>query len=128
MGKLKNILLIDDDYMSNMLTATEIKKSDLAEHVEIAHHGEEGLNKLKSRKRNIHFELILLDFNMPVMDGFEFLQKFNELDLHPKPKVVVLTSSHDPKEIARANEFNITGFINKPFYASKLNPILQNLS
>jgi CheY-like chemotaxis protein len=123
MNTFRNILIIDDDYVSNAWTELELKNGGLAEHVEIAHHGEEGLEKLLNGTK---FDLILLDFNMPVMNGFEFLKRLRSLNLSSEPKVVILTSSHDPKEIEIANEFNVVGFINKPFYVSKILPIIKN--
>jgi CheY-like chemotaxis protein len=128
--KYQCILLVDDDDVSNMLTEIEIKTSGLSENVEIAYDGAEGLSKLKEflkdKSNNLCPELILLDISMPVMGGFEFLQEFNELDFDHKPGVVILTSSRNPKDIARSNTFNIIGFLNKPFSAYELQTIIQN--
>ena len=92
MNKFKCILVIYDDEVSTYLTEITIKEKGLAEKVETALNGKEGLNKLKKlhkKGRNGTPELILLDLSMPVLDGFGFLQKFNELKLEHKPNVVI---------------------------------------
>lgn len=122
MVKFKNILIIDDDVINNMFTSDELIRSQLVENVEIAYDGQEGLNKLKEfTLHNTNFpELILVDVNMPIMDGFEFLEKLNELDLHPKPKVVMLSSSLHPKDINRSIILGALGYLEKPFTTKKL--------
>jgi CheY-like chemotaxis protein len=131
MKKFKNILLIDDDYTSNVIVETELKSSSLAENVVIAHHGEEGLHMIKrfcSDGKISCFDLIILDITMPVMDGIEFLQELDAIGLESKPNIIVLTSSHNPSLMEKVNEFNVNGLINKPFNVGKLNLILQYLN
>jgi CheY-like chemotaxis protein len=123
----KCILLIDDDEISNYLTEITIKEHGLALKVETALNGEEGLDKLKALIKDRNEEipiLILLDIKMPVMDGFGFLEKFNELDLENKPTVVILTSSLNPKDMLLAKEFDIKGYLNKPLSADELRNLL----
>jgi CheY-like chemotaxis protein len=128
MNKFRCILIIDDDEISNYLTEITIKTEGLAGRIETALNGEEGLNKLKNLDKNGMNgkpDLILLDISMPVLDGFGFLQKFNEIKLDEKPKVVMLTSSHNPKDILRVKEFNITGYLNKPFSTAALMQLMN---
>jgi CheY-like chemotaxis protein len=127
MNKFRCILIIDDDEVSNYLTEITIRNESLTERIETALNGEEGLMKFKklSKNGNAIPDLILLDISMPVLDGFGFLQKFNELEIDHKPKVVMLTSSHNPKDILRVKEFNITGYLNKPFSAAELRHLIN---
>ena len=71
-------------------------------------------------------DLIFLDINMPVMDGFQFLEALEKIPyLHKKPmKIVMLTSSNANKDIEKAKKFNIDGYIVKPLSPEKLNLIL----
>lgn len=122
MKKYKFILLIDDDEVSNYLTEITLKTEGLAEKIETALNGEEGLSKLKNIYGDGRIEkpeLILLDISMPVLDGFGFLQKFNDLELTQKPKVVILTSSRNRKDMAKIKNYNIAGYLNKPLSADE---------
>lgn len=129
MNKFKHILIIDDDEVSTYLTEITIKSEGLAEKVDTALNGEEGLNKLKKSHNHVENgtpELILLDLSMPVLDGFGFLQKFDVLEIGNKPKIVILTSSSNPKDMLRVKEFNILGYLNKPFSADELRHLMDN--
>jgi CheY-like chemotaxis protein len=123
MNKLKCILIVDDDEVSNYLTEITIKDEDLAEKIEVALNGEEGIKKLQDLHKATDGEmpeLILLDLKMPVMDGFEFLQQFHELVMENKPEIAIVTSSPNPKDRARVSDFGILGYLNKPLSAAGL--------
>ncbi len=60
-------------------------------------------------------DLILLDWNMPVMDGFAFMRELRRMPGGFKPKVVLCTSENDPAHIARAMHAGADDFILKPF-------------
>ena len=76
MKKLKCILLIDDDRTTVYLCDKLLKKMGIAEKVELSSNGEDGLKSLiKCYQEDCTPEIILLDLNMPVMNGFEFLLK-----------------------------------------------------
>lgn len=105
--KFKNILLIDDDSSSNFFhTRLLTKKTDFTENVMTALDGKEGLELLKNVKANGGEtpDVIFLDINMPVMDGWEFLQEYEKLDSEFKAKTVVimLTSSLNPDDRDKA--------------------------
>jgi CheY-like chemotaxis protein len=126
MSLLKCIMLIDDDEISHFLTARTILTEGLADRVETALNGEEGLQKLNVLYNgdNEYPEVILLDIKMPVLDGFGFLKKFNELDLVFRPQVVMLSSSINPSDLSKAKEYNIKGFLNKPLSAAEFRHLI----
>ncbi|GAB4412689.1 MAG: hypothetical protein OHK0039_18890 [Bacteroidia bacterium] len=66
--------------------------------------------------------LILLDINMPVMDGFEFLEAWQKIDFSGKDQVriVMLTSSSNPRDLEAARNYGVDGFINKPLTREKI--------
>mgnify|MGYP002372271797 FL=1 len=68
-------------------------------------------------------EVILLDINMPIMDGFEFMKEFNASTVSPNSKVIILTSSSNPRDVEMAKELGITGYINKPLTDDKIREI-----
>lgn len=131
---LNCILLIDDDEINNFLNVKLIKRLDIASHIEIAVNGKMGLDYLTCSGKYIHNEcfpqpgLILLDINMPLMNGWEFLEEYDKLNENQKGQHVLamLSSSDNPDDINRAKSNDkIVGFINKPLTIEKLKEIIQ---
>jgi len=132
MQKVERLLLVDDDYVSNMLTEMAIKDMQLAvTDFQVTANGQEALDYLEITARtdpSAFPQLILLDLNMPVMDGFEFLEKVTRLKLPSIPDIIVLSSSSSPADLERAAAFPIAGYLNKPIQAETLLPLLQKRS
>lgn len=130
MKKLNCILLIDDDESTNRFHEIIIKQSNLTDTIVKAKNGKEALSVLKNPKNSIAPDLIFLDLNMPVMDGFRFLEKYQETTefAEHQPKIVVLTTSLIPEEksSALANE-NIYKFLNKPMKKNELLSLMKEL-
>lgn len=126
----KNVLLVDDDRIYNFLNQHTIEAIGLAKHVYTALNGREALEMFNKYLNGlIEFpELVLLDLNMPIMDGFEFFEAFKELDIPNKDKiqVVVVTSSADPRDILRAKSIGLKYYINKPITPVALEAIVHN--
>ncbi len=113
-----NILLVEDDEVDVMNVQRAFKKNNITDPLHIANNGLEALVKLRGngdvspvpRERR----LILLDLNMPKMNGIEFLR---ELRADPELKqipVVVLTTSNEEKDKVEAYNLNVAGYILKP--------------
>lgn len=105
--KFKNVLLIDDDSSSNFFHKRLLtKKSDFAENVLEATDGKQGIELLKTVKATGGQtpDVIFLDINMPVMDGWDFLEEYEKLEPEFKAKTVVimLTSSLNPDDRDKA--------------------------
>lgn len=133
MNKLSSVLLVDDDEATNFINKLLIQKSDLTEELVITRNGHEAVAFLEKRKvENVTNpgampKLILLDINMPVMDGFEFLEAFKTLDLPQKKEIViaVLTTSLNPKDLEKVKSFGITDFLNKPLSKTTLQNLVR---
>jgi CheY-like chemotaxis protein len=131
MRKIKTVLLVDDDPTATFLTRSLLNRLHLAEHIFSANNGLEAIDFLRSNctlqgtTSATCPEVIFLDINMPIMNGFEFLEAFNKFDLNPKPMVFMLTTSMHPKERAQAMQHNIKGFIQKPLRKDYLLEIIK---
>jgi CheY-like chemotaxis protein len=129
MIKLNSVLLVDDDVINNFINARLIKKIDMSHHLHISTNGKEAITYLSGKLNNNEVcpELILLDINMPVMDGFEFVDAFRKLNFPNQAKIVIimLTTSSNPKDLENVEALNIGGYINKPLTEEKLKNALS---
>ncbi len=128
--KLGCILLVDDDDATNFLHRIVVQRSACTEHLEIALNGEEAIAYLQAAYNDQHPrpDLILLDINMPIMNGWEFLDEYHKLQPEQKSKtvIVMLTTSLNPDDRNRSEEIpEINGFRNKPLDEEVLTEILK---
>lgn len=123
MIKIKSILLVDDDIPTNFLHERLIK--DLTKKVYVARTGLEAIEFLQTTI-NGHYPsptVIFLDINMPVMNGWEFLEKYEELPEAQKANTVIimLTTSLNIDDQLRAKKIPaVEGFVTKPLSTEKL--------
>lgn len=132
MQKFKSVLLVDDDNATNFLHDFYLKDWGYAENIYTALNGQEALDFLKTNEefRNNKPSLILLDVNMPVMNGFEFLEEYKTLDPSMKASIVVvmLTSSLHVKDQKKAeNQEDLKSFINKPLSKEAMETLMRQL-
>jgi CheY-like chemotaxis protein len=125
MPKVNCILLIDDDNINNFINERLIRKLNVTNEVKIALNGEDGLEYIKKNCSDDHKscpELILLDINMPVMNGFDFIRAFENLSIKNKSKVkiIILTTSRNNKDVEILKSLGNFEFINKPLTEEKL--------
>ena len=131
MSKLSCILLIDDDGINNFLNERLIKKLEIYNSVRTALNGAEGL-KYINRHCAVEGEscpdLVFLDINMPVMDGFEFIKKFQNMNFLNKDKMTlaILTTSRNEQDIEALKHLGSYHFINKPLTEEKVKKVLAD--
>jgi len=134
MKKLNSILLIDDDKATNFISKMLIKKAGITDHIETVLNGKQALEyltntgKYKKEGNVCPFPmLILLDINMPVMDGWEFVEAFQKLEKDQKVEIIMLTSSVNPDDRLKAEKLPaISGFQNKILKMEDLISIMNN--
>ena len=128
--KLTSILLVDDDDISNYITESLISEMNISEEVAVVTDGQQALDYIEShevvtRDSSGHI-LILLDLNMPVMDGFEFMEEYEKRSWRSKVSVVMLTSSSNPKDLNNSKNYQFAGYLQKPFDQSDIRKLLSD--
>ncbi|WP_114782662.1 response regulator [Botryobacter ruber] len=133
---IDKIVLIDDDEITLMICELVIKAEKFASEVLMFKNGREGIDyfeKLEIELKEGHPdkvpELVLLDLNMPVMNGWEFLEHFSNrcAASFPEVKICILSSSVDPLDITTSTIYhNVIGFINKPLTIERVNELKDN--
>jgi CheY-like chemotaxis protein len=136
MKKIKNLLIVDDDAVSSYLIESTIEDMGIADRVNKVYNGSQALEFLEANqeavtdsKENFCPFLILLDLNMPVMNGFEFLEHFTTeyASIKDKVAICILSSSSAPRDLMKAKQYNIAGYIAKPLNEENFLPILERV-
>ena len=125
------VLLVDDNDTDNFISKRIIEITKFARRVEVKSSGKGALDYLKQHQNETENipNLIFLDINMPIVDGFVFLyefEKFNEL-VRSKCKVIILSSSYNKRDIDKiVNNNHVIKFITKPLTEIALDEIRVN--
>jgi CheY-like chemotaxis protein len=126
---MKKVLCVDDDSISLTISKLLLKRTGFTEAVDTAVDGSDALeyfSKLFAENpdpKTAAPELIILDINMPVMNGWEFLDAYVSefADRLPNTKVVILSSTIDPEDFLRAKKYDVVSqFVSKPLSVENL--------
>jgi CheY-like chemotaxis protein len=121
--------IIDDDHLSTFLTQSMLELEGVAQEVYAYHSAVEALEALRVAAVEQLPSVILLDLNMPIMDGWELLAALVPLEqkLSGKCRIYILTSSLDSSDMSRMQAFPIvSGFIQKPISSEDIELIFQH--
>jgi CheY-like chemotaxis protein len=135
---IDKVLCIDDDQITLVLCELVIKKAGFAKEVVTAKNGKEGIAYFShyfsknNKEDKTAPQIIFLDLNMPVMNGWDFLEDYlmKYADRLPTTKVVIVSSTVNPEDFSRANQYEnmVIDFINKPLTTEGLVDLMQNES
>ena len=127
MEKLSNILLVDDDTTNNFLNELLLKRLEVAERITVAENGNQALDLLAESPDPGDPALILLDVNMPGLNGIQFLEAYQQLPeaRHKATVIIMLTTTMDARDLGRLEELHIAGLVSKPLTKEKVDNILQ---
>ena len=123
--QLKRILLVDDSEATNAMNVYLFNRLNAAEQIDVAVNGAEAIDYLTAQDANGEYprpELIVLDLNMPVMNGLEFLEAYRELDEDIKGGIIIimLTTSMLESDQRSARGFqSVVGYQSKPLTLEK---------
>jgi CheY-like chemotaxis protein len=120
MNRFDTIFLVDDDPINNLINKRLLGKTGITDRIQEFLGGQEALEKIAELAPEESL-LLFLDINMPVINGWEFLDKYIETFPLRKDKIVILSSSIDFQDRQHANEYAIvSGFLEKPLTLDKI--------
>ena len=127
--KYFSVMLIDDNEIDNLINQKMIEATNLSEHIYVHSGAKSAIEFLKNVEKltdlsdQILPDVIFLDIDMPLMDGFQFLDLFDKLNDNTKQhcKIVMLTSSINPQDIDKSKTYSfVKKYINKPLTQQSL--------
>ncbi len=124
MQNLKPILLVEDDSVDAMTVKRSLKELNVANGLVCTTNGEEALQYLEN-ENNTKPGVILLDLNMPKMNGLEFLRVVKDNELLRKIPIVVLTTSKEERDVVESFELSVAGYMVKPVDYKKFVEIIR---
>ena len=126
--RLLNILLVEDDEVDVLNVRRAFQKNHITNPLFVASNGLDALEQLRGHMIPRDRRIVLLDLNMPKMNGIEFLQELRrdpELKVTP---VVVLTTSNDERDRIEAYNLNVAGYLLKPVTFSNFCEVMTTLN
>jgi len=123
---VERVLLVDDNDTDNFISRRIMEITEFASDIEVKSSGKSALNYLDENQNDITKlpDLIFLDINMPIVDGFIFLYEFERFGplVKEKCKVVILSSSDNKRDIDKIIDNNyVNQFVTKPLTEKALN-------
>lgn len=132
MSKPLIICIIDDDDVYQFTITKAIKKNSIVKKILVFSDGKEGIDFLIDNIANVEDipDIIFLDINMPIMDGWQFLEEYVKLKPHVGKKVTIymISSSVDPVDVTRAKAMSeISDYLIKPIKSEQVSTIIEKI-
>lgn len=133
MNKLKSTCIIDDDPIFIYGTKRIMNEVGFSDNIIVYNNGQDaidGLNEMTENGEDLP-PVIFLDLNMPIMNGWEFLEDFVKIPNHNREKVTVyiISSSIDPRDLERIKNYKVVNnYILKPLSPEDLHSVLEKIS
>lgn len=120
--KYRSVMLIDDNEIDNLINQKMVESASMTEHIYVHTGAKSAIEFLRNMEKldladKVLPDVIFLDIDMPLMDGFQFLDEFEKLSVSTKKKckIVMLTSSINPQDFNRSKKYlNVKLYLNKP--------------
>jgi CheY-like chemotaxis protein len=130
---IKNLALVDDDYIYVLLTKRTLQQTNLVENIKVFGNGLEAIEYLSANCDNpSHLpEVILLDLSMPIMDGWQFMEEFILLKprIGKKITIYIISSSITPSDLIKAREISeVSDYYIKPVSKEQFINLLRRVA
>ena len=128
MRKINNAWIIDDDKILTYVLQRIMGSVDSFENIEIFQNGKEAINQLSAVKKDPDSlpDIILLDLNMPIMDGWQFLDEFEKLEVDKKITLYIVSSSIDAHDHKKAKNYKtVADFLIKPIGKKQIEQMIE---
>ncbi|MEQ9188698.1 MAG: response regulator [Cryomorphaceae bacterium] len=127
------VCVIDDDDIYQFLLKKELKHTHMVDRINVFTDGQKAIDYfMENRHSQDHLpDVIFLDINMPIMNGWQFLDEFKMLKqkLNKKITIYLVSSSFDDRDISRSKEYaEVTDYIIKPVKRSNLISVLEEIT
>ena len=127
--KKKKIWIVDDDAIYQIIIDKLIKKSEMFSDKASFKNGQEAINALNNvlNDEELLPDIILLDVNMPVMDGWEFMEEMKNINskIQKKITIYIVSSSIAPEDKTKSKTFEIFDYISKPISVDDIKSIAE---
>jgi len=123
-----NILLVEDDEVDIMTVKRAFAKNNITNPLFVAHNGLEALELLRKDDIPARRRLILLDVNMPKMNGIEFLRELRADPQLQQASVVMMTTSNEERDRIEAFKFNVAGYLLKPVTFQQFAEVMSTIN
>ena len=129
--KFNNVFVVDDDKVHHFIIKKLLEKNNIQVNPSFFENGYDALNDLKAKLNNGENppDLILLDINMPVLDGWQFLEEFNEMkkDILKEVTIHIISSSDNQMNLDKIEEFKnvIKDYYVKPMTSDAIKDIFE---
>ena len=130
MKKIDIVCIVEDDPTQLFITKKYIELSGLVENIMVYKNGKEAYDKLKAIFTSSQKlpEIILLDLNMPIWDGWHFLEEFTKIPIESKVHIYILTSSDSEEDKRQAEKYNLnSNYLVKPIGLSQIKKVLAEI-
>ena len=126
MKKINTVCIVDDDDIYVRLTKRLIQSADFADNTLVFKNGLDAIKYIKENKAASEKlpDAILLDLNMPIMDGWQFLDEFSESPPEKNIAIYIISSSIDPVDLTKSKEYPVVkNYFTKPVQVNTLEEI-----
>ncbi len=132
MKKFNNVYIIDDDKIFHFIINKLLVKNDINANLSFFHNGLEAIHQIREDLKSDELlpDLILLDINMPILDGWQFLEEYQQIRKHftNEPEIYLISSSDNVMDTDKAKEFGdvIKDYVLKPVNNQDIESIFAN--